>query len=144
MRKRTLAREYALKLLYQADLLTEWDEKEIFEHFWEEHPADEEVKGYAERIVRGTLRHLATIDEIVTRYAENWELKRMAVVDRNILRQATYELLYLAGEIPPKVAINEAVSIAKKYSQEESGKFVNGILDKIYHTEERLVDTSLG
>lgn len=144
MRKRTLAREYALKLLYQADLLAKWDEKEIFEHFWEEHPTDEEVRGYAEKIVRGTLRHLAAIDEIVTRYAENWELKRMAVVDRNILRQATYELLYLAGEIPPKVAINEAVTIAKKYSQEESGKFVNGILDKINHTEERLVDTSLG
>lgn len=139
MRKRTRAREYALQILYQIELRGD-PEDEVLRNFWQDQPAEEEVRSFADKLVRGTSRHLRTIDEIISRHAENWDLKRMAAVDRNIMRQATYELLYLAGEIPPKVAINEAVTIAKKYSQEESGKFVNGILDKINHTEERLVD----
>ncbi len=142
MRKRTLAREYALKILYQVDL-NGASEDEVFDLFWQEQPVDDEIKTFAEKLVRGTLRNMKNIDDVVAKHADNWELKRMAVVDRNILRLATYELLYLALEIPPKVAINEAVTIAKKYSQEESGKFVNGILDKINHTEERLADSSL-
>ena len=142
MRKRTLARECALKMLYQIDL-NGYPEGEVFEIFWQDQPTDNEIQDFAEKLVRGTLRNIKYIDEIITKHADNWELKRMAVVDRNILRQSTYELLYLSSEIPPKVAINEAVSIAKKYSQEESGKFVNGVLDKINHTEERLVDPTL-
>lgn len=142
MRKRTLARECALQILYQYDL-TGSEEELSFDIFWDDQPADEEVRQFAEKLVRGTLRRLKAIDEIIAKHAENWDLRRMAVVDRNILRLATYELLYLAGEIPPKVAINEAVSIAKKFSQEESGKFVNGILDKINHTEQRLEDQPL-
>ena len=143
MRKRTLAREYALKLLYQFDLQGELEEA-AYGIFWEEQPVEDEVREFTEKIVRGTIRNLKNIDDIVTRYAENWELKRMAVIDRNVLRQATYELLYLSTEIPPKVVINEAVSLAKRYSQEESGKFVNGILDKINHTEQRLADQTAG
>lgn len=139
MRKRTLAREYAIKILYQVDLCGSQDD-EVFEYFWEHQQADEEIRTFTEKLVRGTLRNMKVIDEIVAKHADNWEMRRMAVVDRNVLRLGSYELLYLAGEIPPKVAINEAVSIAKKYSQEESGKFVNGILDHINHTEERLAD----
>lgn len=142
MRKRTLAREYALQLLYEIEM-TGHTEREAFDFFWHDQPSDEEVKVFTEKLVSGSLRNSRVIDEIVTKHAENWELKRMAVVDRNILRLATYELLFLSGEIPPKVAINEAVTIAKKFSQEESGKFVNGILDKINHTEERIPDTAL-
>ena len=74
------------------------------------------------------------IDQVLGKYADNWELSRMAMIDRNVMRLATYELLYLA-DVPPKVTLNEAVNLAKKFSQEESGKFVNGILDKINHTE---------
>jgi transcription antitermination factor NusB len=142
MRKRTLARECALQLLYQVDLTGD-ELDEAFKYFWQDQIPDEEVRSFTEKLVRGALRHLKVIDEILAKYAEHWELRRMAVLDRNILRLATYELLYLAGEIPPKVSINEAVTIAKKYSQEESGKFVNGILDKINHTEERLADQVL-
>ncbi|HNV86010.1 MAG TPA: transcription antitermination factor NusB [Candidatus Omnitrophota bacterium] len=137
MRKRTLARELALKILYQVDL-TGQPAEEIEGIFWEENSHDQEVKEFAEKLVAGALGNLEAIDRILTKHAENWELKRMAYIDRNILRQATYELLYLAEEIPPKVVINEAVNVAKKYSQIESGKFVNGILDKINHTEERV------
>ena len=76
------------------------------------------------------------IDSLITKYATNWQLKRMAVIDKNILRAAVCELLFFA-DIPPKVAINEAIDIAKKYGDKNSGKFVNGVLDKINKTEKR-------
>lgn len=135
MRKRTQAREFALQILYQQDLNPE-DRENPLRSFWETNPVPPEVREYAERIVQGTLLHLAEIDALLSKYAEHWELHRMAVVDRNILRFSTYELLYVE-DVPPKVIINEAVNIAKKFSQEESGKFVNGILDKIAHAESR-------
>lgn len=135
MRKRTRAREFALQLLYQYEM-NEEPLQEVIRRFWQEnHESEEDVRNYAERLVTGTVEHLVVLDETIVRYAENWLLNRMAVIDRNILRFAAYELLYMADEIPPKVAINEAVNIAKKFSQEEAGKFVNGILDKINHTE---------
>lgn len=133
MRKRTQARECALKILYQIDM-AEQPLDQILSSFWEFQPVPEEVSEFAEQLVRGTREHLSEIDQKITQYTENWQLNRMAVVDRNILRFSVYELLYL-DEIPPKVTINEAINIAKKYSQEEAGKFVNGILDKINHTE---------
>jgi len=108
---------------------------ELYEDFWcqnPEHSAD--VKSFSELLVRGTVTNLEHINQIISKYAENWQLSRMAVIDRSILRFATFELLY-CDDIPPKVTINEAVNIAKKFSQEDSGKFVNGILDKISHSE---------
>jgi len=133
MRKRTQARECALKILYQIDMV-EGSLDQVFPSFWEAHPAPDDVREFTERLVRGTRGHLNEIDQKIIQYTENWKLNRMAVVDRNILRFAVYELLFV-DEIPPKVTINEAVNIAKKYSQDEAGKFVNGILDKINHTE---------
>ena len=133
MRKRTQARECALKILYQMDM-ADIPLDEILPSFWEFYPAPDEVREFTERLVFGTREHLAQIDQKINQYAEHWELKRMAVVDRNIMRFAVYELLFM-DDIPPKVTINEAVNIAKKYSQEEAGKFVNGVLDKIHHTE---------
>lgn len=135
MRKRTQAREFALQILYRRDLNPETVE-DPFDSFWEENPVPPEVREYTERIVRGTVLHLEEIDGILSKYTEHWALPRMAVVDRSILRFAAYELLYLE-DVPPKVIINEAVNIAKKFSQEESGKFVNGVLDKILRTEPR-------
>lgn len=135
MRKRTQAREFALQILYKRDLDPEPVET-LLSSFWETNPALSEIREYTERLVQGTVFHLAEIDTVLTQYTEHWALHRMAVVDRNILRFSTFELLYLE-EVPPKVVINEAVNIAKKFSQEESGKFVNGILDKINHAEPR-------
>lgn len=142
MRKRTQARELALQILYQQDLNPETIET-LLDSFWEKNPVPPEVRDYTHRIVQGVLRHLTEIDSLISKYAEHWEIHRMAAVDRNILRFATYELLYLE-EIPPKVAINEAVNIAKKFSQEESGKFVNGLLDKINHSETRRTEENPG
>ncbi|MBI3307141.1 MAG: transcription antitermination factor NusB [Candidatus Omnitrophica bacterium] len=135
MRKRTQARECAIQILYQREMNDDPLDK-VFASFWEQYPGfTEETKEFTRQLVLGTIEHLTEIDEVVSRYTENWQLWRMAVIDRNILRFATYELLY-AGDIPPKVTINEAVNIAKKFSQEESGKFVNGVLDKISHSEQ--------
>jgi len=132
MRKRSQAREFALQILYQIDITG--DPADVcLENFWQRDSGDmpeDEIREFTEILVRGTFDNLKTIDEKISGYAVNWELKRMAVVDRNILRMGSYELIFLK-DIPPKVTINEAVELAKKYSGLAAGKFVNGILDKI-------------
>ena len=141
IRKRTQAREFALQILYQHEMNPQPLE-ELLASFWEENATQpEEVRSFANFLVRGTLDHITEIDEVLARYTENWQLNRMAAIDRNIMRFAVFELLYVE-DIPPKVSINEAVNIAKKFSQEESGKFVNGVLDKINHTEKPRVTRS--
>ena len=132
MRKRTRAREYALQILYEHDM-THAPISEIWDRFWTGKTGSE-IKSYTEKLVKGTEAKLESIDKIIERFAEHWEMKRMAYVDRNILRLATYEIMYLE-EIPVKVAINEAVELAKRYGESDSSKFVNGILDKIAKTE---------
>ena len=133
MRKRTKARELALKFLYQVDMTRE-DSSRVLEAFWQEHRAESPVKEFTTQIIQGTVANLPTIDGLISKYAQNWQLKRMAVIDRNILRLGCFELLFLQ-DIPPKVSINEAVELAKKYGDTESGQFVNGILDKIRKEE---------
>lgn len=134
-RKRTQARECALQILYQYEMNPE-PISEILGRFWSQQDDvfSEDVRVFAGKLAAGTVEHMPEIDKVVERYADNWEISRMAMIDRNIMRLATYELLYLA-DVPPKVTLNEAVNLAKKFSQEESGKFVNGVLDKISHTE---------
>ncbi len=133
MRKRTQAREYALQILYQIDVRKDPEDK-ILVDFWKNIETEPEVSDFAAKIVIGTIRNKKKIDEMITKYASNWKLSRMAVIDRNVLRLAAYELLF-CEDIPPKVSINEAVDLAKKFGDTESGKFVNGILDKINKQE---------
>jgi len=134
MRKRTRGRECALKMLYAIEIAKEEPEKGI-EIYWENtDPVEYDVKDFANDLVRGVHKNLAAIDALITKCATNWQLERMAVIDKNIMRFATYELLYV-DDVPPKVAINEAIDIAKKYGDKDSGKFVNGVLDKINKTE---------
>lgn len=130
MRKRTKARECALQLLYQLDI-TRGDLQDSLKNYWVDNEQPQEIKEFATNIVEGTCQKKDQIDSLITKYAENWTIGRMAVVDRNILRLAAYELLY-SSDVPPKVCINEAVDLAKKFGDAESGKFVNGILDRIY------------
>lgn len=134
MRKRSVARECALKVLYQIEMTSRTPDKALAA-FWEqedEHPED--VRDFAARLVDGIYAHLADIDGKLGEYATNWQLNRMAVIDRNVLRMGLYELKF-AADIPPKVAINEAVELAKKYGDLDSSKFVNGILDKVHKQE---------
>ncbi len=136
MRKRTQSREFALQILYQTDI-SDGDVNEILAGFWEirtDFEDAKDVRAYTENLVKGTLQKIKEIDLVIERFAENWEMKRMAYVDRNILRLATYEMVYLE-DIPIKVAINEAVELAKRYGEADSSKFVNGILDQIAKTE---------
>ena len=130
MRRRTKGRECALKILYQIEI-TKDDYNDSLRAFWETESRTEEiVREFAGQLVRGVKENIKKIDETISKYATNWQIERMAVVDRNILRIATFEILCL-DDIPPKVSINEAVDMAKKYGDTNSGKFVNGILDKI-------------
>ena len=93
-------------------------------------PAEIGLRNFAEPLIRGALKHRDEADELIRKYAENWDLHRMAAVDRNILRLAIYEMLH-REDVPPVVSINEAVEIAKKFSTDNSGKFINGILDRV-------------
>lgn len=136
MRRRSKARECALQILYEVEISRK-DLNDCVENYWEDAtlddvPADDraDVRKFATELVRGVLGHMEKIDAEIEKYAEHWKMSRMAVVDRNILRLGTCEILFV-DEVPSKVAINEAVDIAKKFGDAESSKFVNGILDKI-------------
>jgi N utilization substance protein B len=129
--KRRRAREYALQILFQLELAGTELNNDLLKEFWKDinHEPDD-VKEFTHSIVRETLANLDKIDEIIKKAAQNWSLERMAVIDRNILRAATYELSF-REDIPASVTINEALEIAKKFSTEESASFINGILDRI-------------
>lgn len=128
MKKRTRARELALQFLYQADLVKKPAEEA--DEFLREEERDPETRRFAQRLISGTLEGREEIDEVIQDVAQNWNISRMAVVDRNVLRLATHELMN-CQDIPPKVAINEAIEIGKRYSTQNSGAFINGILDRI-------------
>ena len=149
------AREWALQFLFQSEFNRAESIDEGFKLFWEHQDAEDpspaapeknpppasapppredrmraKARMFAEELARGVIAHHPEIDPLISRHAENWEIDRMGTVDRNAMRIAVYEMLY-RNDIPPVVSINEAVELAKAYSSIESGKFVNGILDRI-------------
>ncbi len=129
MKKRTRARELALQFLYQVDLLG-GDTLSDLAAFLTDEERDAETCRYAKHLVSGTAEHRDALDDQIQSVAQNWQIHRMAVIDRNVLRLAAFELLH-CQDIPPKVAINEAIELGKRYSTANSGAFINGILDKI-------------
>lgn len=129
MKKRTRSRELALQFLYQVDLLGDGLMDELGA-FLRQEERDAETCRFARRLVEGTRENRTRIDSEIQQVAQNWQIPRMAVIDRNVLRLAAYELLY-CEDIPPKVAINEAIELGKRYSTANSGAFINGILDKV-------------
>ncbi|MCX5833415.1 MAG: transcription antitermination factor NusB [Deltaproteobacteria bacterium] len=130
MRRRRKAREIALQVLYQIDVLN-IDAGEAVDLFWSNFSGAEEARKYSTELVEGTCSHREEIDQLICGCSENWSLERMARVDRNILRLAIYELLYCRN-VPPKVTLNEAIDLGKDYGSENSGSFINGILDALY------------
>jgi transcription antitermination protein NusB len=154
MGMRREARERAVQFLFQHDLNPPPDLERALGEFWNSQRAavqelekgnatwgekvelppptahESAVRLFAEPLIRGVLENHAKLDAEIVRHAKNWDLSRMAVVDRNILRLAIYEMLF-REDIPPVVSINEAIEVAKKFSTDDSGKFVNGILDKV-------------
>lgn len=130
MGKRSKAREAALKILYQLDITRDTAEEGLKIYFRHHHVAvDSRV--FVSTLVEGTSQRMKEIDDILSKHATNWALDRMAIVDRNILRLGVFELLF-GGETPPKVVINEAVELGKRFGSPDSGKFVNGVLDAIH------------
>jgi transcription antitermination protein NusB len=154
MGKRREARERAVQFLFQYDVNPPAKLDEALNAFWDSQrtvlieadkgsatwgeraevpppSADEaSVRLFSEPLIRGVIEHREQCDDQIRKHAKNWDLHRMATVDRNVLRLAIYEMLH-RPDIPPVVSINEAVDIAKKFSTQDSGKFVNGILDKV-------------
>jgi transcription antitermination protein NusB len=130
MGRRRKAREVALQFLYQLDQHGEVDPTAHEAEFWARHPVDDDTRAFASALVRGVTGRHAEVDDLIAQYTEHWDLDRMAVVDRNILRLAVFELL--GSSAPPKVAINEAIEISKKFGTRESGRFINGILDRVH------------
>ncbi|MBI1911191.1 MAG: transcription antitermination factor NusB [Deltaproteobacteria bacterium] len=129
MNIRRKARETALQVLYRVDI-ADISLGEGFEAEMEELAPGTEARRYCEVLVHGVLDNRRKLDSTIERYSENWTIERMAVVDRNVLRVAVYELQY-CKDIPYKVIIDEAVELAKRFGSDESGAFINGILDKI-------------
>lgn len=129
MKRRTRARELALQFLYMLDLRGDDLLAEARAYVTSEE-RDADTTQFALRLVNGAFEHRREIDAMIQGVAQNWSIARMAAVDRNVLRLATFELLH-CQDVPPKVAINEAIELGKRYSGQNSGAFINGILDKI-------------
>jgi N utilization substance protein B len=135
MNPRHRGRELALQVLFQWDIhhgTSEW-----LQEFWAQHPLTAEIRTFADQLVNGVMSHVAELDGLLGRYAEHWTVSRMAVIDRSVLRMAVYELLYIPN-IPGRVTLNEAIEIVKRFGDDQSGAFVNGILDRILREEPRL------
>ncbi len=127
---RRTARECVLQILFQTEFQNKNKGDAPRLNVDVEKKMVSQVKVFANQLLEGVFAHQQKIDDIIERYAKNWSKDRMAIVDRNILRFSIYELLYLP-EIPSNVTINEAIEIAKNYGNENSGAFINGILDRI-------------
>lgn len=128
MTTRRFGREWAVQFLFQQDFNT-GDTERALEDFWRLQNVPPKARPFAAELIRGVLDHIRELDRRIQHYAEHWEVKRMNAVDRNAIRLALFEMLF-RPDIPPVVSINEAVDIAKSFSSNESGKFVNGILDR--------------
>jgi N utilization substance protein B len=123
---RSKGREFAMQMLFQWDM-SQQDPTKLEKKFWGGAKAAETTRAFANRLFEGAAREVGALDEMIVKHAENWRFERLAAIDRAILRLAIYELR--ATDTPPKVILNEAVDLAKKFSSEDSGAFVNGILD---------------
>lgn len=135
MGSRHQARERALQILFQYDIHGKpgvW-----LDEFWKPLNADAETKAFAETLVAGVLDKKKDLDVLLGKYATNWKVSRMPIVDRNILRAGLYEFFWL-DDVPAKVTLNEAVELAKNFGDEEASKFVNAILDKVLASEPKL------
>lgn len=130
MTNRRRAREAAIQVLYRNDLVHEDFNKTVPETIQRQN-LNPEATEYFSRLVKSTFEHLAEIDQCIQSHLKTWTLDRLTTIDRSVLRIACCELMFFP-DIPPKVSINEAVDIAKKYSDDESGRFVNGVLDAVY------------
>ncbi len=129
MKNRSKARELVLQALFYMDMRQNTSE-EMIDLYCENFEVPEKVVPFFLKLVKGVIEKRDEIDSLIERFSNNWKMSRMSCVDRNAMRSAVYEMLF-CDDVPPKVSINEAINIGKKYGTEESGSFINGILDSI-------------
>lgn len=130
MKSRTRARSLALQVLYEVDI-TNHPPGEVYKMRLEETPLTDELAEFARKIIFGVIPLINTLDRIIAQYAPEWPFEQIAAIDRNILRQACWEFAAQEGETPIKVAINEAVELAKLYGSDSAPRFVNGVLGSL-------------
>jgi len=135
---RRKARERTIQALYQLESGRSTPLPEALSAFWASFdPPEPDVQALADPLIRGVVERLSELDKTVENCSLNWRVERMAKVDRNILRLGVFELLH-RPDVPPKVVLNEAIEIARKYGTEDSGSFINGVLDKVAQGMERI------
>ncbi|MGE3975784.1 MAG: transcription antitermination factor NusB [Bdellovibrionales bacterium] len=148
MSLRTRSRELTLQLLFEKEFQQQGTKsgpsEELIHHaqqITEEKPQfrEKDVTAYALVLFNGYNAHQETIDNLISTYSQNWKLSRMSIVDRNILRIATFELLQMGHEVPPAAVINEAVEMAKRFGTTDSSSFINGVLDQIARNPNKMV-----
>jgi N utilization substance protein B len=127
--RRRKARELALKMLYQMEVNQDAPEKAL-DKYVTVFPYQDDIVSYARFLLSGVKKELADVDRCIEKASEHWKLSRITYVDKNIIRVAVFEMLY-STDVPPKVAIDEALELAKKFGSEDSKDFINGVLDKI-------------
>jgi transcription antitermination protein NusB len=126
---RTKSREFAMQMLFQWDM-SQQDPARLEAKFWKSAKAADKTREFANHLFEGAANEVSALDEIIGKHCENWRFERLAAIDRAILRLAIHEMS--SADTPPKVVLNEAVQLAKKFSSEESGGFVNGVLGSVH------------
>jgi N utilization substance protein B len=126
---RTKSREFAMQMLFQWDM-SQQDFAKLEGKFWKSAKAADKTRAFANRLFEGAAKDVAAVDEIIVKHCDNWRFERLAAIDRAVLRLAIHEMRM--ADTPPKVVLNEAVDLAKKFSSEEAGAFVNGVLDAFH------------
>lgn len=134
MRQRSKGRSLALQYLYQMDIRKEESTEEMLTEFFLNAEAEESHQEFARKILDGVYKNREKLDVVISECLTNWDINRISIVDKNILRIATFELIY-AMDVPAKVAVNEAIDLGKSFGSKDSGSFINGVLDKILKTK---------
>lgn len=129
---RTKSREVCLQLLFQREFSSEENIPKTLHQFRQAFNVNEEVWSYGQKLLLGILENKEEIDSTIRDFSANWKFDRIALVDLNLMRIGIFELMYNSEEIPPRVAIDEAIELAKKYASEHSSSFVNGVLDQVF------------
>jgi N utilization substance protein B len=137
MTRRSRGREVALQVLYQVEQNAGFAPEEVRQFIQRRLLGDRKLSEFTEALVAGVKEHQERIDALISEFAENWRLDRMAAIDRNILRLGAYEMMF-CPEVPARVAINEALELAKRYSTAQSSRFVNGILDRVLQSQAKI------
>ena len=130
MGERRRARELAIQVLFHLEFSPD-DPSEVFDLICENFDARKSIRDFSRKLVLGVCEKKKTLDKVISEASKNWRIERMARLDRSILRLATFEIMFIE-DIPPKVSLDEAVEIGKKFGNEDSGRYINGVLDNIY------------